>query len=132
MFEPETSGAWLMRGIDDNQSFLFNVPVRVEEDEPGLFGASVTTMSGQMAASGRSSQEAFENAVLLFCMTVDDAIKRQISIHFATGVQPLTLQVKMKDAPKFLHLLESKLAEFDKEETWLRIPPEAITEHQIQ
>jgi hypothetical protein len=102
----EVTPRWLMRRIDDNQTLLFSVPVAVEETSDGLFESCVASMRDQMIGGGESSDEATGHALSLFMATVDDAIERGMSIHYCTGVQPLTLDIPFKDAPRFLHLLE--------------------------
>jgi hypothetical protein len=131
MFETETTVSWMMRGIDEHSSLLFAVPVTVEEDEPGLFGAVVKGMEDLMAASGRTPEEASENARLLFMATVDDALARKISVQFVTGLPAVTVNVPISKAPQLFALLESEMTkrEGQHQASWLRIAPQAVTEH---
>lgn len=130
MGEPRRAGIWMLREFAQGQSFLFAVKMTVEEDGPDLFAATVAGMEDQMAAMGRTVDEAVQNARFLFMATVDDAIAKGISIEFATENQPITLNISLKDAPKFFHLLESKLAELESQDNWLRLPQQPVLQEQ--
>lgn len=119
-----------MRGLDGESSLLFSVPITVEEDEPGLYSGAVETMRDRMAASGRSPEEAAANAGLLFQATVDDALARNTSVEFATGVQALTVKVAITEASKFFEMLESTIAEMDRQEhrRWRHLAPGTFAE----
>lgn len=121
-----------MRGIDRHSSLLFVVPITIEEDEPGLFGAAVDTMKDRMAASGRTPEEAADNACRLFRGMVDSSLARKVSIQFATGLQAMPLKVPISEAPKVFALLdEIDAIEEEQETNWLRLFPLGIpeTEH---
>lgn len=122
---------WMLRGFDDTQSFLFNVQVVVEEDEPGLFAATVAGMEDHMAAMGHSADEAADNARALFMATVDDAIHQKTSIAYAIGFNPVTLTVTLKDAPKVFAALDAvRMKGGGGDDEWLRIPPAVLGDQQ--
>lgn len=114
---------WLMRGISERKSLMFSLATRTEAEGDGLYAAEIAGMEDQLAASGRTPEEALENARLLFMATADDALRKGASISFATGQQAIALDIPIWQAPKFFHLLESKLNEqADVEEhAWLQI-----------
>jgi hypothetical protein len=112
---------WMMRGLDDKRSLVFSIVVSVES-EGELFAATVMAMEDQMAAYGRTEEEAADNARLLFKATVDDALARNASISHATGQHAITMEIPISDAPKFFHFLERRmLADEAQLEDWIAI-----------
>jgi hypothetical protein len=129
--ERDTRSWWMLRGYDDKQSFLFSVQVVIEEDDHGLFGATVAGMEEHMAAMGHSADEAADNARALFMATVDDAIDQKTSIAYAIGFNPVTLNVTLKDAPNvFAALATAALAKEKDDDEWLRIPGAVLSDQE--
>lgn len=112
-----------MRRMTDRQSFMFSLSISLEAED-GLTTAEILNMEDQLAVSGRTEDEAVENARRLFMATVDDAMARGASIQFSTGQQPIALDIPIWQAPRFFHILEAHLnQEADEEDQeWLNIP----------
>lgn len=124
----QTRQLWLMRGISAKQSLMFSVAVEVER-EGDYFAAALCKMQDHMAATGRDLDEAIQNARLLFMATVDDAMEKGLSIEYATGQAPVTLDLPVWMAHKFFHSLEQALSKADAEdddEPWRFIPADEI------
>ncbi|HEY0875585.1 MAG TPA: hypothetical protein VGD94_19060 [Vicinamibacterales bacterium] len=124
----KTKRLWLMRGIGEKKSLMFSVAVRVEPED-GLYAAWVINMEEQMAAMGETEEEAVANAQMLFMATVDDALRRGVSIQYVTGQEAIALDLPIWMAPKFFHMLEQKLMEDDTDIQWVSIA--ATTQHEM-
>lgn len=112
----KTTTIWLMRELNDKQSMMFSIAVRVER-EGDFFAATILNMEEHLAATGRDEGEALANARLLFRATVDDAFARGISIQFSTAQAPITIDLPVWMAPKFFHILEQKMLNADREDS---------------
>lgn len=126
-----TRQLWCMRALGEKQSLMFSLRV-CAEPEDDFFAAFVVGMEDHMAASGRTTDEAIANAIILFRATVDDAIKNGMSVNFATGQTPVTLDIPIWMAPKFFHLLERKLMNDETDiEQWWSIPTSEADSFQL-
>lgn len=121
MENPIRRQIWLMRGIGEKKSLMFSLSLAIEQ-EGEYFAASISGMDDQMAATGRTTEEALHSARLLFMMTVEDALAEHRSISYATGQEPITLDLPLSEAPKFFHLLTRELMKRETEiPDWLAI-----------
>jgi hypothetical protein len=119
---------WLVRGIDERQSFIFPVPVAVEEDEPNLYGATIPGLEDHMAAMGRTAEEAERNALELFKASVDDALEKGTSVSYVIGSdQYMTADFPVTKADEFFKLIHNlELRDLEDEETWRGVPLGAV------
>lgn len=119
---------WLVRGIDTFRSFVFPIQVTIEEDEPNLYGASIPGLEDQIAAMGRTGDEAERNALELFQGIVDDALDKGTSVAFAiNSMQYMTANFPITKADEFFKAIENlDLRELDSasedDDGWRGVP----------
>jgi hypothetical protein len=91
----------LMRGVAPKESYLFWVLVAIDEDRPGLWGATVAGLESRLVAMGASTHEAEHHAIELFRGMVDHALSTGSDLGQMLGSVPhVKTQTGTEDADK--------------------------------
>jgi hypothetical protein len=119
---------FLLRRLGESETLFFPIVVRVEEDEPALFGAEVLGLEGRLIAMGRSGEEAESDAITLFQAIVDDAIEKHepLGRELGNGVAFSRVNLPLEQAGKALAQIVKTLSTLTPNEEWSSAPMHAV------
>jgi hypothetical protein len=117
----------LLRKLDEQKSLFFTLLVRIAEDEPAVFGATINGLENRMAAAGQSLYEAELNAVEMFKGLIDYTLETsRVPLGFELGqtFPYVVVPVKLEQADAFFEAIENavKSAADDNEPEWRSVP----------
>ena len=128
-----THRTWLLlRRLDDEKSLFFVPHVRVDEDRPAQFSASVVGLENRMLAAGCSIDEAEGNAIDMFQVLVDHAIESNAPLGFELGdVAFSVVPVTFKQAGQFFAAFDKFLSAANAAgEEWRSVPTSVLVASQ--
>lgn len=102
---------YLMRGTSPTESVFFIPMVMVEEDDPGLFGATLRGLENRVVAMGATADEAEHQAIELFKGMIDHAITTNAPLEplIGSGVFMNRVPIPLQNARTFFDMFD-KLA----------------------
>jgi hypothetical protein len=120
---------FLMRGLPNDQSYVFTNVVAVERSGAGRYTATIAGMDGRILANGRTEDEAADEALDLFKSMIDHCIdaKRPLENVVGTPVEPKNIPLaKFNELYKAFNYHLEELNERHEEraqgESWVSTP----------
>ena len=120
----------LMRKLEEKKSLFFSVLIRIKEDEPALFGATVDGLDNRLAAAGESVDEAESNALDMFRGLVDYTLDKRIPLGNELGspIPYLVVPIGLDQAEAFFDGIKEAMnaAAADELEEWRTVPTSVL------
>lgn len=116
---------WQMRGLDKDRSLLFFVVAVIEEDEPGLYGATILGLEDRFSAMGASSRDAETHVLEMFRDLVDASIEDKKPLSAALPSFPFkSLPCGMDNADAIFSAIEKVMdgTELETGSDWRVVP----------